>query len=235
MGGRGAGGQKPARTPGEAIAGPACWNEAGVYGLGSCPELQRFTHCRNCPVYSTAGVQLLNRPLPQGYRREWTERFAQEKESAEPKKTSTVLFRVNAEWLGLPTSALQEVAERRRIHSLPHRQKGIVLGLVNVRGELLISISLGHVLGLEGMASHERLRTCYGRLLVTSWDGSRFAFPVEEVHGTHWFDLEELKTPPATVTKSKASFAEGILHWRGRSVGFLDAHSLFSSLSRNLT
>ena len=36
----------------------------------------------------------------------------------------------------------------RLIHSLPHRRQGIVLGLVNVRGELLICVSLARLLGI---------------------------------------------------------------------------------------
>ena len=48
---------------GQAVEIRACWNEIGVQGNGSCPELRKVIHCRNCPVYSKAGVQLLDRPL----------------------------------------------------------------------------------------------------------------------------------------------------------------------------
>jgi len=86
-------------APAESGAGAiyACWNEIGVYGDSRCPELQRFVHCRNCPVYSNAGVQLLNRALPADYRRERTEHFALEKKLTTPKKTSALLFRISAE------------------------------------------------------------------------------------------------------------------------------------------
>ena len=47
-----------------------CWNQIGVEGDGSCADLEKFIHCRNCPVYANAGLQLLNRPLPPEYRRE---------------------------------------------------------------------------------------------------------------------------------------------------------------------
>ena len=42
----------------------------------------------------------------------------------------------------------EEIAERRSLHSLPHRRRGIVMGIVNIRGELLICASLGKLLGL---------------------------------------------------------------------------------------
>jgi chemotaxis-related protein WspD len=221
------------RTPAAKI--PSCWNKIGVYGDGDCPELQKFVHCRNCPIYSNAGLQLLNRRMPQEYRRAWTTHFAQDKKIKTPGNTSAVLFRINAEWFALPTQALQEVAESRRVHSLPHRRQGIVLGLANIRGELLICISLGHLLGLVGIPPRETLRSFYNRLLVVSWDGTRLAFPVDEVQGTHRFQSQELKAPPATVTKSNASYTQGILYWRDRAIGFLNPDVLFSTMNRSLT
>ncbi len=213
----------------------ACWNEIGVYGNGKCGELQQFIHCRNCPVYSSAGTQLLNRQLTSEYRRERTEHFALEKRLAVPGRISAVLFRISNEWLALPTQAFQEVAERRLVHSLPHRRQGIVLGLVNIRGELLICVSLGRLLGLERIAPRETLRKSQERLMVVSWEGNRLAFPVDEVHGIHRFQPAELKAPPATVAKSSPTWAEGVITWRDRSVGFLDANTLFASLKRSLT
>jgi chemotaxis-related protein WspD len=180
-------------------------------------------------------VQLLDRPLLPEYRRAWTEHFAQERRSAGPAKTSALVFRINAEWLALPTHAFQEVAERRLVHSLPHRRQGSVLGLVNVRGELLICVSLGHVLGLDRIPLRETLRTTYDRLLVAKWDEHRFVFPADEVRGIHRFQALELQEPPATLAKSKLSHTRGVLAWQGRTVGLLDAKLLFSSLNRSLT
>jgi chemotaxis-related protein WspD len=218
-----------------ALAIEACWNDIGVQGDASCPKLQEVHHCRNCPVYSKAGLQLLDRPLLPEYRRAWTEHFRQEKALAVPAQTSALLFRINAEWLALPTQAFQEVAERRLVHSLPNRRQGIVLGLVNIRGELLICVSLGHLLGLDNTPLRETLRPIYDRLLVTNWDGQRFVFPADEVHGIHRFQTPELTEPPATLAKSKLSFTQGILHWQGRAVGLLNADLLLSSLNRSLT
>lgn len=225
----------PAIAP---AAGPAelsaCWNRVGVQGDRTCPELQQFVHCRNCPVYSNAGVASLNRPLPAQYRRAWTEHYAQEKASRAPANSSALLFRLSGEWFALPTRAFQEVAERRRVHSLPHRRQGLVLGLVNIRGELLLCVSLGHLLGVAGLPSREDLRTAHHRLLVANWEGSRLAFPVDEVPGTHRFHTQELQAPPATVANSEVSYTQGILQWRDRRAGFLNAETLFAALNRNL-
>ena len=212
----------------------SCWSQIGVQGDASCPELPRVIHCRNCPVYCKAGVALLDRPLLPEYRRAWTEHFARDKKLASPARHSALLFRINAEWLALPTPAFQEVAEHRPVHSLPHRRQGIVLGLVNVRGELLICVSLGHLLGLARSPLRESARTAYHRLLVAKWDSYRFVFPADEVRGILRFQTTELQEPPATLTKSRLSYTQGILCWQGRTVGLLDAELLFSSLNRSL-
>lgn len=240
-----------------------CWSTIGVSGNGTCRELQKFIHCRNCPVYSAAGIQLLDRPLTADYRRERTGHYAEVKKTTRPAKTSLVIFRLGLEWLALPTTAFQEVAERRFMHTLPHRRRTLVLGLVNVRGELLICASLARLLGLAeedgrwqmengggvpGRSSirHSPSSFLFERLLVANWNGHRLAFPVDEVFGIQRFHVDEMKEPPATISKSALTYTQGIFAWpvlrsdtaeggREHSVGFLNAELLFSALDRSLT
>jgi chemotaxis-related protein WspD len=211
----------------------ACWNDIGVYGASSCAELEKFVHCRNCPVYSTAGVELLDRPLPENYRREWSQHFSAEKHRATPAKISVLIFRIAAEWLALPTTAFQEVAERRLTHSLPHRRQGIVAGLINVRGELLICVSLRRLLGLD-RGSMAPVHQPSDRLLVMNWDGNRLAFAVDEIYGVYRFQPSELRDAPATVSKSNVTFTKGVFIWQQNPVGLLEADALFSTLNRSL-
>jgi chemotaxis-related protein WspD len=211
-----------------------CWLHCGVYGDGSCPELKKFVHCRNCPIYSSAGVLLIDRPLPPNYRHEWTKHFADEKRFPETGNASAILFRIQNEWLALPTHSFQEVAEKRPIHSLPHRREGIVLGLANVRGELVICISVGHLLQVERVPSLASLRVNYQRLLVVQWQAGRLAFPVDEVRGPHRFHPQELTAVPSTVARSNPRYVQGVLNWEDRTAGVLDRDLLFSSLNRSL-
>jgi chemotaxis-related protein WspD len=213
----------------------ACWSEIGVHGNRTCPELQKFVHCRNCPVYSNAGIRLLDRPLPLGYRHELSERFAGEKMHAPQFNTASVLFRLDAEWFALSAQVFQEVCEQRRIHSLPRHRYGIVLGLANIRGELLICVSLGHLLGLDKLPSLDDLRVSHHRLLVANWSGQRLAFPVDEIPCTHRFNFKELKSPPATVARSGSSYTRGVFQWQGHAVGLLNPDLLFPALNRSLT
>jgi chemotaxis-related protein WspD len=224
-----------ARRPGADVEVYSCWSRIGVEGDRTCRELLRHVHCHNCPVYSAAAVQFLDRPVMPEYRREWTEHFACEKRIATPAKVSAVIFRLGPEWLAMPTQAFQEIAERRAAHSLPHRRSGVVLGIVNVRGELLICAALERLLGLESSTRQKRSRTMFKRLLVADWAAQRFAFPVEEVHGVYRFHEQDLREPPATVARSGFNCSSGVFPWRNFTVGFLDPDALFASLNRNLT
>jgi chemotaxis-related protein WspD len=212
-----------------------CWNQIGVNGDSTCERLAEFFHCRNCPVYSAAADLVLDRQLPAGYRRQWTEYFASEKKATAPGRQSIVIFRVGADWLALPTRVFQQIAEQRRVHSLPHRRDNVVLGLVNVRGTLLICVSLGRLLGLEKEQLPAKRRTVYERLVVAEWQGKPLVFPVDEVHGIHRHRQEELRETPSTVSKAAVHFTRGILPWDGKLVGCLDEELVFSTLNRSLS
>jgi chemotaxis-related protein WspD len=212
-----------------------CWNQIGVQGDASCAELKKFIQCRHCPVYSRAAAELLNRPMPADYRREWTEHFARARQTVPTPQSSAIIFRIGPEWLALPTHVFQEVAEQRPVHSIPHRRGAVLVGLVNIRGELLICVSLGRLLSLDSTAPMEPSRTIYDRLLVANWDGERLVFPVDEVHGIHRFHSGQVGPPPATLPRSGGTFTEGVFAWQRKSVGLLDADQLFSTLNRSLS
>lgn len=216
------------------VTSQGCWRETGVYGDRSCTRLQEVIHCRNCPVYSSTGVQLLDRPLPKEYRETWASHFAIKTKAQESKTASAIVFRIKNEWLAVPTRALQEVTERRPMHSLPHRRQGMVVGLVNVRGELLTAISLGAVLGIQGVPTPKALRLNCQRLLVAGWNGQRFAFPVDEVQGPLRFHPSELEPLAAYPVSGVVCFTPSIFRWQGKSVGCLDCEALFSTLSQAL-
>jgi chemotaxis-related protein WspD len=216
------------------LASQTCWSECGVYGDGTCPELQKFVHCRNCPVYSTAALQLIDRRPPEGYRSEWSRHFANEKRAPETGNASAILFRIHDEWLALTTHHFQEVAEKRPIHSVPNRPGGNVLGLANIRGELVISISLGHLLQIRGMPPLDVVRQEYERLLVVAWETSKLAFPVHEVRGPHRFHSDELNNSSSSVTLINSRYNQALLAWENRSVTLLNPELLLSNLNRDL-
>ena len=206
-----------------------CWKTIGISGDGSCVQLLQHVHCRNCPVYAAAAAQLLHAEAPSGYAQEWTELVAAEKPTADIETFAVVIFRVGTEWLALPAAIFKEVAADRVIHSLPHRRNGTLLGVVNIRGELLVCASLMHILGVEIGVPAGSTR----RMLVIQQNGDRTVCPVDEVHGMERFELQTLKQVPTTLGACALTYTRGVLSWRQRSVGVLDAELLFHTLNRS--
>ena len=217
-----------------------CWNKIGVWGDRSCPEIEQHTRCLNCDVFCAGASVLLNRVPPEGYLEEWTGRIAQPQAADLAGTKSIVIFRIGEEWLALPTGVFLEVAELRPVHTVPHREDNVVKGLVNIRGELLICISLSGLLGFEAVeqsAEKPKQRAAQRRMLVVAHSSDRAVFAVDEVHVGRRYHPDELKPVPATLalaTGVNAAYTIGILPWDERNVGVLDDELLFYTISRNL-
>jgi len=214
-----------------------CWREIGVRGDSSCPKLAEHVHCRNCPVYSAAALHLLDVELFPDDLTEATRHVAERPSLAALDTLSLVIFRLGSESLGLPTRGFREIASERVIHALPHRRSGLLLGLANVRGELLVCISLERMLGLEPKrdpSTSEKARRAPRRLLVLEHERHAAACPVDEVRGVQRFHTRELKGVPATVAKATATYTKAVLPWQEGPVGVLDFELLFYKLNRGL-
>ena len=210
----------------------ACWNSIGVRGDKSCPLLAEHVHCRNCPSYAAAAASLLDRESAGPSSGADAEHFAEARDTERPKDRSAIMFRIGSEWLALTTLVLDEVIEMRALHTLPHRRSPIVLGLVNVRGELVVCVSLGRLLGIaeDGSPATGKPR----RLLILRDSFGRFAVPVDEVQHTHRYHDGEMLPPPATIARSGTTFTHGLLPWHGGICSSLDEKRLLDGLGRSL-
>jgi chemotaxis-related protein WspD len=224
-----------AATP-AALAIADCWNSIGVHGDASCRKLAHHIHCRNCPVYSAGAANLLDVEPPADYIAHWTEQVSKEKGLSERATNSVLIFRIGVEWLALPTTALTEIASLRAIHSIPHRRNGVVLGLANIRGELLVCFSLRDILSVEPTvhSEDEKQRTVKGRLLVIHCDGHRAVCPVDEVHGVQRFFPRDLSPVPATVARATATYTKCVLSWQEKTIGLLDDQLLLHVVNRSV-
>ncbi|SAL32950.1 chemotaxis protein CheW [Caballeronia sordidicola] len=236
-----------------------CWNRIGVRGDGSCSRLPGHVHCRNCPVHDAAAARVLdrertvdreieNQPPHSLTTQPFTSRTAREADT-----TSWLVFRIGEEWLGLPTAIFQQVAQLRPIHSLPHRRHRAVLGVVNIRGALLVCASLARLFGIESEFAQDGRREGsqqavdardLARLLVVepAADGIQrgelanpTVFPVDAVDGVHRFARADFQEVPATIASMSASHAIAVTACKGVTVGLLDAAKLFETLNRSLT
>jgi chemotaxis-related protein WspD len=212
-----------------------CWKQEGVFGDSSCPHLAELVHCRNCDEYNRAGRSLLDRPMPEAFREEWTRNLAELKEKSAPDAVSLIIFRVKGEWLALRTYCLQETTNVRPVHRVPFRTNNVFRGLTSINGELLLCVSLAEAVGaVEENDAESGEPNTSRRMLVIDVDGDRYVFPVDEVFGITRISLGALSEPPVTMSKAPTSIVEGIFSVDERKVGFLSEQKLVESLRRSL-
>jgi len=215
-----------------------CWSSIGTSGDRSCPRLAQFGHCRNCPVFAVGGQRILEREPPPEYIDEWTRRIAPPDAAAATATLSVLVFRIAAEWLALDVRWAVEVVSPRPIHRVPQRTSGLLTGLVNVRGELQLCMSLQALLGIEpGGARQDKREAATSaepaeRLIVAQRDRSRWVFPVDEVDGVHYVPLADLQELPATVSKGLRFYSQAIFSLQDRRVGLLSDSHVWEALER---
>lgn len=212
-----------------------CWNRIGVMGDSSCPELPKHVHCRNCPVFAEASQSLFAREAPPEYQAEWTRRLAQV--NPEPPRDSVplVIFRLGDEWFAWNARSVVEVTELKVIRRIPSRTNRLLLGLVNIRGELQMCLALRELLSIpqDGVPATSEVQAMR-RFMVTSKGSSRWVFPVDEVSGVRRMPLAALGNVPTTVSHAASQFTQGVFAIDGHSVGYLAEDFVFAALEGKL-
>ena len=223
-----------------------CWNHIGVFGDRSCQELPSCVHCRNCPVYSAAGRSLLERLPPSDYLEEWTTVLAETQRGSERSRLSAdgsvvrsdqslsvMIFRLATELFALPVGVFLEVSAPFVVHSVPGRSNSLLLGMVNVRGEIMLAASLSNLLDLSPPSDAGQQPG--GRMAVASSPQGKWVFPVEEIFGIYLFHRDHVNAAPAVITNAQQSYTCGIFQWKHRSVSLLDSDQIFEALNKRLS
>ncbi len=214
-----------------------CWNTIGVWSHcdNKCDRLDKVIHCYNCDVYSDAGRSLLNRTTPDGYDDEWADVLAIEKVTKNKNTMSAVVFRLGAEWLSLPVKMINEITLLRNIYDIPHNLNKKIRGMVNIRGELIICMSLGYLLGVDkpedDLIDEERP---INRLIMIKERSGYIVFPVSEIDGIINYDPEKLSPTPDTVKNSKLNFINGVTTLDNKTIGCIDHNTLLDNIASTL-
>jgi chemotaxis-related protein WspD len=228
-----------------------CWRRIGVTGDRTCPKLEVYIHCRNCPVIAEAARGFFDREAPDGYVASWERLLEQPEQKSETDALTVLIFRVGTEWLALPIGVLVEVTSLRTLHRIPHREGTVLEGLVNVRGQLQVCVSLHRLLGVNAAVTDikplpdrisDDLRehgAITKRLLVVEHQGlrrdDRWVFGVDEVAGVQNVEQSAMRTTPSTVNQSSARFCRMLFKADDKTVGMLDDARIFEGLRTLIT
>jgi chemotaxis-related protein WspD len=223
--------------------GANCWNRIGTSGDRSCPELEKHVHCRNCPVFASAARVFFDRPAPEGYLAEWTQWLASTEQHTrhtsgealaenDRDRVGVLIFRLGDEWLAFRTQTIAEVTMPRPVHRIPHRSSDILIGLVSLRGQLQLCISLHGLLGVDASPG-PGADSATGSHLIVLRDRERseiWVFAADEVLGVHRLARGQMRNVSSALANPEVSFSQAVLSWEGKSVSFLDEQRVFAAL-----
>lgn len=154
-----------------------CWINIGEWGDRTCDELHRRQRegtggCLTCSVMQ-AGERHLREQL--------TERNAPTTAQIASRSHADVaiVFRVGAARCSLPAAACREVTLPSPVRRIPHRSDDVVLGIVNVHGDLHVCVSLHALLGTAPPDRPEPP----AHYLVVDHDRATCVWPVDHIEG----------------------------------------------------
>lgn len=181
------------------------------------------------------GSNLLNRPQPEGYNHEWLESLKTKPTEDFPSGRSVVIFRIANEWLALPSFSIKEITHSTYIHKLPHSNSPLLLGISNVHGELLITISMQAFLDLPSPAkSPNNQHGQFSRYIVLEKGKDTIVFPVNEIHGITFIESSSLEPPPLSTSKAGKNYFVGIFPLNNNLIGLLDESLIMEAINQTL-
>jgi chemotaxis-related protein WspD len=212
-----------------------CRQRSGVSFNNDCDKLAIFGNCHDCPDYIQSGRDILNRPIPDGLTDEWTKAVALPKEIIAEGTVSVVIFGLATEWFALKTELFLEVLEASTVHYVPFRSNSFFKGLVNVNGELLLSIDLAKIIGISNQDRIDvNTEKSKRRNVVVLLNNERFAFEVDNFMGVYRILPDNLQKSPATVSKSPTALTCGIFLHTDVPVGMIDEDKFFGAIKERL-
>lgn len=181
--------------------------------------------------------KLLKRQPNQKYLEKWLSILQKEKPPLrDMKRHSLLLFRIQEEWFALSTSVFNQVCERKAIHTIPYKKSPIIIGLVNIGGQIRVCISLNQLLKITEQETFKNAMSSvvYDRMIVIEKGDTVLVFPVDEVFGIFQFDAALMENVPVNISKSSLNYLKGVFTWKDKSIGLFDEELLFTSLEKNI-
>lgn len=160
------------------MSGVRCWNDIGIWGNSTCEKLGECVHCVNCGVYFDAAKELFERKIPSDYFDEWTESMERARGVSAGGGGGMFLFGLCGRLFALPSEAVSELASMRMIHKIPYRRGAGAAGLANIDGELVPTVDLAGLFGLDSAGGQFKC------LVVCLLGGEKTAFPADFAKGS---------------------------------------------------
>ena len=132
-----------------------------------------------------------------------------------------VIFLVGKEEYGLDVQVVTAIEPMMDIVPVPNAPT-CVLGLMNLRGEVIPVYSLRKRFELEEVADKEK-----NKLIVALYDGKSIAFKVDEVMEMQDFEDADISETPVIAKSARTNYVRAVANKKGKLVLLLDPAGMY--------
>lgn len=188
------------------------------------------------PDGGEAILRLLDRPVSAVELEAGSALAAAAEESRSARSVRLLLFRIGQEAAALPAEMLRRVTPAARPSPIPHRTSGVLRGVCNIRGELVLCADLRRLLGLPARDESAAADTPADprRMIVLGPTDNSWAFEVDALLGVESVDTGAFRAAPVTVEHSISAFTTGVTDVGGRCVTILDGERILAGFKAGL-
>lgn len=148
-----------------------------------------------------------------------------------------LLFKLDEETLAVPARMLRRITPHARPSAIPHRSSGLLRGLCNIRGELVLCADLRHMLGMPPRKEADESAAAASdqrRMVVIGPADASWVFEVDAILGVERIDPAALRTPPLTVEHAIGAFVTGLTEIDSTAVTVLDGERILAGFKAAL-
>ena len=135
-------------------------------------------------------------------------------------------FRLGQEWFLVEMSFVSEIVPPARISRIP-RGKEFLLGMMNVRGSIVLIADMGRLLRITPTLIKKDLKT-----IVLKTGGNITGFPVDEVREALWLDTGRMQRNIFTIQGIEAEFIKGLFRHKDKHFVWLDIERVLLEIKK---
>ena len=125
-------------------------------------------------------------------------------------------FFVGEALCGMDILKVQEINKLIEMTRVPQAPE-YVLGILNLRGEIVTIIDLGKKLGLKSTEISDKTRN-----IIVNSKGEHIGLMVEKISDVVQAKFEKIEAPPANIGGVQGKYFTGVLKTKDRLIGILD-------------
>ncbi len=156
---------------------------------------------------------------------------AQEEEATDDAR-SLLLFRLGEEWYAFPVEGVREIYNDCSITRIP-RVPEYILGVVNVRGEIMSVTDLGAMIRVPSRTQHTDVEELPSAIIIAN-EHCVTAVVVDEIGDIAEIPGGDVEPALSTLDKMQAEFVAGSVYIGGRLIGVVNLEKVLEPIGEDV-